>query len=251
MDKKINKIALSFAMIDEAQPLIQRLSLSESSEYSKEISPFMVYKNESDSIFLIANGRCPQYECDRIGTQWSTLSTYLTLSNLSPDIMINAGTCGGVLSDEADRSSMNIADVYIGESVIYSDRRVPIKPWKGWDIGQYPLFGAAYLNERIEKLKIAKCIATSNSFDCTACDEEIYREYGVMCKEMECAAVAEMCQYFDSQLIALKAVTDLVKYHDADGFVENFGKTVDALTDVTEMVIREIYGKSLAAIHDQ
>merc|ERR1711920_658461 len=98
------------------------------------------------------NGKDPKHKCDRVGTQWAALSAYLAIHTLSPDLIINAGTCGGVIpkycfGDDADETNMEIADVFIGQSVIYSDRRIPFAPFTPWDAGHFRLFGASYLSQ--------------------------------------------------------------------------------------------------------
>ena len=260
-DAQINKIAVLFAMLDEAKPLIEKLKLKESKDHSQEMTPFTVYTNEDNSIFLVVNGKCLQHKCDRIGTQWSTLSAYLTIHKLKPDIIINAGTCGGIVAkycfdkdkdkdkdqdQDQDEQQVNIADVFIGQKVIYSDRRVPLPQWKVWAPGHYQLFAAKYLSDKIEKLKLGKCFSSSNAFDFTKEDQETFEKEGVVCKDMECAAIAEFCTEFGCKLIALKAVTDLVQHHDEKHFLENLIKTVNVLADVTELVIKEINGKKLS-----
>ena len=266
-DKKITTIALLIAMIDEAQPLIQKLGLKESKKQSQELTPFTVYENQDASakIYLVVNGKCTEHKCDRIGTQWATLSTYLSIHKLNPDIIINAGTCGGVVpkycfddaqdgdtneQKEKDVEQINIADVFIGDMVIYSDRRVPLPQWAKWAPGEYKLFGTKYLSEKIEKLKIGKCLSSSNAFDYTKEDQVVFKKYGVVCKDMECAAIAEMCKQFGTKLIALKGVTDLVQHHDEKHFLENLKMTVGAVADVTQLVVKEIMGKKISDIED-
>eukprot|EP01084_Bolivina_argentea_P002521 4656_1 len=254
VNKTIKRIAIICAMVDEAKGLIDRLDLTESNTYESQLAPFLVFANEDRTVFLIANGKDTKHKCDRVGTQWATLCAYLTIHKLSPDIIINAGTCGGVVpkycfdKESDDCHDVNIADVFIGEKVIYSDRRVPIPAWQPWDAGHYELFGTSYLNKQIKPLKIAPYVSTSNAFDYTKQDRAIYKKLGVVCKEMECAAIAEMCAEFGCKLIALKAVTDLVEHHDHDNFLDNLKNTVKALTDVTELVIGEISGKQLSDI---
>ena len=265
-DPRINTIVLSIAMIDEAQPLIQKLGLTRSIKHSQELAPFQVYQNRdlsnSRKIYLIVNGKDNELKCDRVGTQWATLSTYLSIHKLSPDVIINAGTCGGVVPKYAfdgiqeggdaasDGEDINIADVFIGDMVIYSDRRVPFDPWAKWAPGEYKLFGAKYLSEKIEKLKIGKCLSSSNAFDYTKEDQRLFKQYGVVAKDMEAAAIAEMCRQFGTKMIALKGVTDLVNHSDNEHFMENMQRTSAAVTEVTLRVIKEIMGKRLSELED-
>eukprot|EP00485_Elphidium_margaritaceum_P003700 CAMPEP_0202702676 /NCGR_PEP_ID=MMETSP1385-20130828/15622_1 /ASSEMBLY_ACC=CAM_ASM_000861 /TAXON_ID=933848 /ORGANISM="Elphidium margaritaceum" /LENGTH=273 /DNA_ID=CAMNT_0049360367 /DNA_START=23 /DNA_END=844 /DNA_ORIENTATION=- len=253
----INRVALLYAMIDEAQPLIEKLKLTKNAKYASEMKPFPVFSNADQSIFLVVNGKCDQYKCDRVATQWATLSTYLTIRTLSPDVVINAGSCGGIVpeyvfgkkedSNKSD-SDLYIADVFVGEKVLYSDRRIPLPAWTKWATGHYKLFGANYLSQKIKGLKKSPCIASSNSFDFTKEDIEIYKANNVNLKDMECAAIAEFCKHFDCKLIAIKGVTDLVAHHDAKHFEENLSKTVRNVADMVQKVISEIFGKKMSEI---
>ena len=104
------------------------------------------------------------------------------------------------------------------------------------------------MSEKIDKLKIAKCISSSNAFGYTQEDRKIFKKHGVVCKDMECAAIAEICKEFGCKLIALKGITDFVEHHDHKHFLENLTKTVDVLAGAVESVIKELRGKKLSEI---
>jgi len=254
----VNRVVILYAMQQEAQPLIDRLALAPNDALSALVQPFTVFSNSDSSILLSVNGRCPRFGCDRVGTQWASMCALSMLKQFSPDLVLNLGTCGGVRpelafgeSDEKWPPINDFGDVFIGKCALYSDRRVPIAPWQPWDIGRYALaahkFFAATLGLR------GVTIATSNAFDFTERDAEIYRKHCVVCKEMECAAIAEVCALFDTKLIALKGVTDLVRRNDeaktkeqAQQFMSNLRQTVENVTDTAEQVINAVMGKELS-----
>lgn len=53
-------------------------------------------------------------------------------------------------------------------------------------------------------------VSTSDSLDCTSMDMELMMAEGAVVKEMECAAVAWVCEKLRVPFAALKAVTDIV-----------------------------------------
>jgi len=43
----------------------------------------------------VVNGKCSRFGVDNVGTTPAALSTYLAITQMSPDLVINAGTAGG------------------------------------------------------------------------------------------------------------------------------------------------------------
>ena len=41
------------------------------------------------------NGKCDRFDVDNVGTTPAALASYLAITSLQPDLIINAGTCGG------------------------------------------------------------------------------------------------------------------------------------------------------------
>eukprot|EP00483_Globobulimina_turgida_P008658 UN08676 len=62
---------------------------------------------------------------------------------------------------------------------------------------------------------------------------------------MECAAIAEICSQFNTKLIAIKGVTDIVEHHGGEHFLANLEKTVSNVTDNAEKVFNYVIGKSI------
>ena len=136
----IRRVVIMYAMQQEAQPLIDRLDLKANASLSAS-----VYSNSAASILLSVNGQCPRFGCNRVGTQWASMCALSMLKQFAPDLVLNAGTCGGIVPryvfGEADDTwpHIEIGDVFIGKRALYSDRRVPMEQWQPWDVGCYPL----------------------------------------------------------------------------------------------------------------
>ena len=193
-DTIVSKICLLYAMGDESKPIIEHYSLTKNETLCQECYPSIVFSNTVESnnnnnnnvskteVFVILNGKDKKYNCDRVGTQAAAISAYNAIKHIKPNIMINAGTCGGIdiySKDEIEEynntivkekkidndnneskseyfeydykiPSISIGQVYIGYLSLYCDRNIPFEPWIHWGIGFYELFGvkklANYLN---------------------------------------------------------------------------------------------------------
>jgi 5'-methylthioadenosine nucleosidase len=90
-------------------------------------------------------------------------------------------------------------------------------------------------------------VSTGNSLDYTDQCMMIMNEHGAVVKEMEAAAVAEVCRDHGIPFTAVKAVTDIVDGGKATEveFLENLGKAVDALKDALCRLLAALDGKTL------
>ena len=74
------------------------------------------------------------------------MCTLSVIKDIKPDIIMNAGTCGGIIPEYAFDTkieswpNVGIGDVFIGKNSIYSDRRIGLPVFKEWGIGNYELF---------------------------------------------------------------------------------------------------------------
>ena len=60
--------------------------------------PTKFYSNEKNdrlNIALVISGVDPKFNCAAVGTTPAVLATYIGLDEFKPDLVINAGTCGG------------------------------------------------------------------------------------------------------------------------------------------------------------
>lgn len=125
------------------------------------------------SVYLVWNGKCAINGVDNVGTVPASLSTYLAIQAINPDLVISAGTAGGfkaqVIGFEAisitfvslsflfkGSSARNrfspstkhchkcdysqgaaIGDIFLSSSTINHDRRIPIPGFDKYGIGQH------------------------------------------------------------------------------------------------------------------
>ncbi len=198
---KYNKIAILMAMKQEALPLIKYFRLKKIGFYN----PIDVYANEDKSLLLSLSGQSQEYGIDNIGSQAATLNTFVVINNFSPDLVINCGTAGGFKSKNA-----KIGDVYISKDrVLYHDRRISLPGgYREYGFGNYNVINSDLLAKKF-KLKQG-IISTGDAFDLNKNDLKIMQENDVEVKEMEAAAIAWVCQLYNIDFIAIKAITDFI-----------------------------------------
>lgn len=198
-------ILLVMAMLDEASPIIKEHSFQ---HMGKLKEPFTLEhylgKIHNTRVNLLVNGKCNVHGIDQIGTQVSTLSTYLGAEMFKPTIIINAGTAGGFLSDNA-----KIGDTYLGyPNVYYHDRRINLPGFKEYGFGCYPTFDCrAMASELGLRLGI---ITTGNSLDFTEKDMELIKHNQGVVKDMEAASIAWVANQFGIPYVGIKTITDIV-----------------------------------------
>jgi len=108
---------------------------------------------------------------------------------------------------------------------VYHDRRIPLGDFEDYGIGGYSTH-----DKLLDMFELPRAICTTgNSLDSTDKERnkmvELAKKGKPLVKEMEAAAIAEVCKMFDVPLIAIKSVTDIVDGPGvpAEEFVENLG----------------------------
>ena len=234
--KKLPKhICFIIAMAGEAGPLIELFGLREHPHIFASYLPMKAYTGQylDSNISLIINGKDERYDIDNIGTQPAVLSTYLAIQQFDPDLVINAGTAGGLKNN-----GLQIGDVVLAiDRVWFHDRRIPIPKFREYGLGGYPLEPQP---ELIRKLGLKTGILSSgNAFDFSEQDRDIMLSLGVSIKDMEAASVAWICDLAKKPLMILKGITDFVglDHPSEQEFILNFQLTMKNLTDTCEKVL--------------
>lgn len=93
-------------------------------------------------------------------------------------------------------------------------------------------------------------MSTGNSLDCIAPDLEAMHASETAVKDMESAAVAEVCRLWGTPMLAVKSVTDIV---DGDKptneeFLANLHASSQALQDAISRILGFVDGKTLAQL---
>lgn len=197
----------------EAQPFIDHYGVKEVKDffaplpcklYTAELAPATKGANATDAVVLniVLNGL--QHGSNLVGCEAASVATLAAIQRLNPDVVVNSGTCGAFKSDGAE-----IGDVFIGNAVMFHDRRVAgDDQWGTQTLGNYPVYGRAEDMAKALGFKVGK-VTTGSSLDMQPCDLEIIKANGGQLKDMEGAAVAFVCSLFKVPILFVKSVTDL------------------------------------------
>jgi len=236
-DAPIRHAALLYAMHDEALPLIRRLELADKGFLSPPM-PMRWYDGTVGDlrVDVAVMGSDRRFGIDCIGTQPAAVATQLVLDKLNPDLLINAGTCGGFI-----KRGGAIGKVYLtGGPFYFHDRRIPLAPFEKYADGGYQLCNVnAWANE----LGLEQGVVSSgNSLDMNTDDEARIENYGTHAKDMEAAAIAWVADQHEKPLCAVKAVTDLVDgpHPTHEEFERHLHTASDALSEAVEQLLQHI-----------
>ena len=134
--KIISHVLVVIAMVAEAAPLLTKLNLSVLPSTFPN-SPCVIYSGlyKECTVSIVTNGRCREHGVDNVGTVPASLSTFLAVNQLNPDLIINAGTAGGF-----QKKGAVIGDSFICSHMANHDRRIPIPGFTEYGIGCYAAF---------------------------------------------------------------------------------------------------------------
>lgn len=218
----------------EAKPFIEKFGV-EKQEGAFGVLPCLLYKkvlDSGDELYVAVNGT--QHGSSLIGCEAATLTTIKAIEMIKPDLVVNSGTCGAFKSKGA-----NIGDVYVGNAVMFHDRRVPgDDEWGTQALGNYRMYDRAGELAEALGLKMGK-VTTGSSLDMQPCDLEIITEHNGELKDMEAAAVAFVCQLTSTPCLLVKSVTDLVDggENTLDEFLRNLHHASEELAKVNVKVV--------------
>ena len=132
----IQHVLVVIAMEAEAAPLLKMLNLETVPSLSKS-APCIIHSGlyKGYTVSVVTNGKCNKFGVDNVGTVPAALSTFLAIHQLSPDLIINAGTAGGF-----NKKGASIGDAYICSHMKNHDRRIPIPGFTEYGTGCYTAF---------------------------------------------------------------------------------------------------------------
>jgi nucleoside phosphorylase len=231
----IERITVLYAMEAEGMPLVERLKLTEQPAVDPNLSQrHFAGTVGTVSIDLLINGLDPRSGTDRIGTDAATLAGFIAIRKFAPDVVINAGTCGGFQS----RGGC-IGDIYVSEGdCLFHDRHIALPGFELQARGQWPVTPAPHLAAAMGAK--SGIISTGNSLDATPDELMFFARHHVVAKDMEACAIAQVCGQCGVPFIAVKAVTDLVDHPEptSDAFLRNLRTASALLSEQMERGIR-------------
>ena len=220
----VRRVAFLFAMEVEGRQFATRLGMVEQGRLDPDLPATWLSgesSGEGDDPLVLAAGFAGSDEvegCDCIGTNAATLTAYLLCRRFKPDLLVNAGTCGGF-----HQRGAQVGDVYLGcGAYLFHDRQIPLAQFEGYGVGRIPALPAGTLCEVLD----AKpgVVSSGDSFTSNSDEQAFFIQEEVVAKEMEAAAIARVARDLKVPFLTVKAVTDLVDHPDkqsADMFEQN------------------------------
>ena len=232
--QNLQHAALLFAMQDEALPLIRRLGLADKGFLSPPM-PMRWYDGKVGGlrVDVVVMGADHRFGVDCIGTQPAAVATQIVLDKLDPDLLINAGTCGGFT-----QRGGAIGKVYLtGGPFYFHDRRIPLALFEKYADGGWTLCD---VDAWAEALGLEQGVVSSgNSLDMNDDDAKRIEAVGTHAKDMEAAAIAWVADQHSKPLCTVKAVTDLVDgpHPTHEEFERHLHTASDALSEALEKLL--------------
>ena len=226
----LERVLIVMAMEGEAQPLVEHYGLTKvvSPPWPASL-PLVAYTGQVHGmqLHLVTNGKDATHGVDLVATTPACVNAYASIVAFDPQLVISAGTAGGFASRGAE-----IGDVFLSSKCIFHARRIPFGPaYEAYGLGSYE--GPRLANLAQQAGCKTGVVSTGDSFDIVPSDLEIMNREGAAIKEMEAAAVAQVCQQLNVMYFALKSVTDIVDGDKATGdeFATNFAAAAAALKE--------------------
>jgi len=222
-------------------PIVEKLGLTRQEEGLPSL-PAIVYAGDYKGLELtvVFNGTHDVYGCACVGTAAAAVTVYAAIQKYAPDLVLNAGTAGGFAKKGAA-----IGDAYVVTGFANHDRRIPIPAFTEFAAGAVGGLPASQLvSSNGFKTGI---VTTGNSLDYIAEDAAIMEANDATVKDMEAAAIAEVCRSCQTALLAIKVVTDIVDGDrpTQDEFLENLGAAAASLQRAVPEALDFIAGKKL------
>jgi 5'-methylthioadenosine nucleosidase len=229
----------------EADPFLAKYSLKEipSSHPLLAMKTYQGQYNDNLKVSVVVNGKCKRFGVDNVGTTPAALSTYLSVMEHKPDLIINAGTGGGFKAKGAE-----IGDAFLATKACHHDRRIAIPGFTEMGIGNHSMLETPNLRASLGFK--SGVVSTSNSLDHVDKDDEMMLQNDASIKEMEAAAIAWVAEQTSTPLICLKVITDIVDGDRAsqDEFLENLASAARSLQENIPKLLDGVAGKSLGAL---
>eukprot|EP00271_Cylindrocystis_brebissonii_P017747 TRINITY_DN472_c0_g7_i1.p1 TRINITY_DN472_c0_g7~~TRINITY_DN472_c0_g7_i1.p1 ORF type:complete len:260 (+),score=46.78 TRINITY_DN472_c0_g7_i1:260-1039(+) len=246
LEKEMHSILVIFAMAGESHPLVEHLALQRVTGTSfAPNSPWVAHSGTHSgfNVTVVTPGKDPKHECDNVGTVPSAVLTYAAVLEFKPDLIINAGTAGGVKARGA-----SIGDVYLATHISNHDRRIPLPNFEAYGVGTVEGLTSPGLIKSLG-LKEGR-VSSGNSFDLTEADKKGMDANEAVVKDMECAGIAWVASTLSIPILAIKSVTDLVDggRPSQEEFLENFATAAASLQRTVLLLIDYIGGKKLSEL---
>lgn len=215
------KISFIIAMNSEAKKILHKLKMTSSLINDKINHFYCEYKGHSITLSVMKKIN----KIEQIGYIPSCICTTEIIKTIQPDLILNVGTAGGI-----KKKGVELKDLVLADSVLYHNHFMP------------DYFNEYSLNKRncfkIPQLTNVKIGAISSSYSTEISKESWTRlnSNNVLAVDMEAAAIAETCDFYNIKFSSLKVITDLLDESNnkddlVNEFITNFDSCVDILSN--------------------
>jgi 5'-methylthioadenosine nucleosidase len=230
--EKTKRVYIQFAMGLECNPLVAALKATKTDFHWVGAFPFEFYTSQLKNLEILIGlaGMDPVHQVDSIGSVPASVLASFAIREFRPDLVLNAGTCGGFLSSEH-----RIGEVLLGSQyVAFHGRRIDLPRMREYGIGKYVVASSANLSKHCALRQ--GIVSTSDALDFSLEDKVYMAENQGTLKEMEAAAIGWVCQFYKAPFLPIKTVTDFVDHGaaTAEQFMTNYAVSVENLK--TEML---------------
>jgi len=130
-------------------------------------------------------------------------------------------------------------------NIKYHDRRIPYPGYKELGIGSFPSLPVPNITQEFN-LKPG-IFSSGGSFTFDHGDSIQFEENEAVVKDMETAAIAEVCQLRKVKMFAIRGITDILENPtQGDEFLVNLGMVTKKVGDIMNEIIRSLIGKDIS-----
>ncbi len=213
------------ALYSEAENFLKRVhNLKEITLADKKA--FVGSINSHDMILAISG----------IGKVSAALTTQLLIDKYSPDFILNFGTAGGM------NNSVKILNYYsISKSCQFD---FDLRELDGVPIGFIQEYNTSFFPASIDNISFLEttALASADRFTNDINDINLINEIGCSVRDMEGAAIAQVCTSNNMKLYMIKGISDVFGNGTAqEQFYQNLKKVGAGFPDIIIKAITEIY----------
>lgn len=230
------KILLLIAMEKEAKPIITLLNMAPAlpeHQLPEWLQTTVYYTSiNNNQVFLVMSGKDVLHGVDSLGSGIVSTAT-LALHILNPDLVINAGSAGGV-----SLKGCAPGDIYLcNEKVAFHDQLLaPDTKHMPYGVGSYPLIDTSYIAKQLQ-VKNAR-ISTGSSLLPSEADTKQFQENDAALKDMEAAHIGRLCTQAKKNLLIIKVVSDLIDSEECPQ--EQFSRNIIDVMQVLALKLKDL-----------
>ena len=230
-NEPITKIALLVAMEEEAQPIIEALSMtSRITTLNFGIKSYQTLLNNA-TIDLFVQGK--REGASKVGALYAGVATYEIITKIAPQLIISVGTAGGI--------DINPLTVIIGgEKFFFHDRFIDVKGYEKSSLGDLSCFNLSMVSSLLNIEQ--HIISTGESLEFYEPHKKIVERTNAKVLDMEVCGIAQIAAEFDKKVAAIKVITNAP--NNSEQFLKNLIPAAKILAETTKKILNCIIGKT-------